>query len=349
MGEGDSLPPTVVGEGKSVSPRHPVSSSGSCLLETLRGTRDRAVKWILERGDLDGDCLVEFTQRNPEGKSLINQNWKDSRDSLLTPEGRRPLYPVAYAEVQAYCYRAISQEAMLRSEDDAAYATQLQDWADRLASVFERRFWMPESCCYAQALDAEKRRLADVSSSSFHWLWLGPKRPRRFRRVARRLLRPDMLTPFGIRTLSSECVNYEPLRYHRGSIWPWDNWAATRALRRLGMEKEAATVDSSVLRSLVQLGCAAELYVYRDGDDSPSTDFLDYQWQPTHSCRMQAWTVGYLVEMIARAGLGSELLSALSDRSDGPVGSNQLARPGHKVRATLWSFTKQRNTASKTT
>lgn len=296
------------------SPRHPVAPSGCRLLEALRATRDRAVKWITERADFDGDGLVEFLQRNPEGKSLINQNWKDSRDSLLTPDGQRPLYPVAYTEVQAYCYRAILQESRLRVEDDTAYATHLLEWADRLASVFERRFWMSEACSYAQALDAEKRQLADLTSNAFHWLWLGPIRPRRFRQAARRLLRPDMLTPFGLRTLSSDCKNYEPLRYHRGSIWPWDNWAATRALRRLGMEKEAAAVDDSALRSLVQLGCAAELYVYRDGDPAPSTDFLDYRSQPTHSCRTQAWTVGYLVEMIAREGMGGALLSEVERR-----------------------------------
>ncbi len=282
------------------------------VLEELRGTRDRALAWILKRGDLDGDGLVEFLQRNPERRSLINQNWKDSRDSLLAAGGSMPLYPVAYSEVQAYCYRAVMGEASLRREEDPAGADELSSWARRLAVRFERRFWLPKDGCYAQALDALKRPLADVTSNAFHWLWLGPVRPRRFRRAARRLLGPDLRTPFGLRTLSSSSPNYAPLRYHRGSIWPWDNWVAASALRRLGMEGEAAALDAAVLRALALLGCPAELYVYREGEDAPSTGFLDVRGRPARACRVQAWTVGYLVEMVARWGAGETLLGEVA-------------------------------------
>jgi len=278
------------------------------LVEELRDARDRALGWIIHRADLDGDGLVEFLQRNPERKSLINQNWKDSRDSLLGADGSAPLYPVAYAEVQAYCYRAVVGEAELRWQEDPAKAARLLAWADRLAHRFERLFWMPGADCYAQALDARKSRLTDVASSAFHWLWLGPIRPRRFHRAALRLLAPDMTTPFGVRTLSSASPNYAPLRYHRGSIWPWDNWAAASALRRLGLESSAEAIDAAVLRALDYLGSAAEMYVYRDGDPAPSMDFLDCWGRPARSCRLQAWTVGYLVEMLARQGMGKALL-----------------------------------------
>ncbi len=282
------------------------------LLEELRGARDRTLAWILERGDLDGDGLVEFLQRNQERRSLINQNWKDSRDSLLAVGGSMPLYPVAYSEVQAYCYRAVMGEASLRREEDPAGADELSSWARRLADRFERRFWLPKAGCYAQALDARKRPLADVTSNAFHWLWLGPVRPRRFRRAARRLLGPDLRTPFGLRTLSSSSPNYAPLRYHRGSIWPWDNWVAASALRRLGMEGEAVALNTAVLRALALLGCPAELYVYREGEDAPSTEFLDVWGRPAHACRVQAWTVGYLVEMVARWGAGETLLGEVA-------------------------------------
>ncbi|MHB1158941.1 MAG: amylo-alpha-1,6-glucosidase [Chloroflexota bacterium] len=284
------------------------------LQEELRDSRNRALEWILRRADLDGDGFVEFLQRNPERKSLVNQNWKDSRDSLLTHDGSMPLYPVAYAEVQAYCYRALMGEAGLRQEQDPGHAGELRSQAARLAGRFERRFWLPEVGSYAQALDALKRPLTDVASNSFHWLWLGPTRPRRHGRVARRLLEPDLRTPFGIRTLSSLSPNYAPLRYHRGSIWPWDNWVAASALRRLGMEAEADDVDATVFRALARLGCPAELYVYLDGEERPSMDFLDVWSSPSRSCRIQAWTVGYLVEMVARWGGGEALRAEMASR-----------------------------------
>ena len=284
------------------------------ILEELQDARDRALSWILERGDLDGDGLVEFLQRNPKRRSLINQNWKDSRDSLLTTDGSMPRYPVAYSELQAYCYRAVVGEAALRREGDPAFAEELSSWAQRLAARFERRFWLPGTGCYAQALDASKRPLTDLTSNTFHWLWLGPLRPRRFRRAAIRLMGPDLMTRFGLRTLSSASPNYAPLRYHRGSIWPWDNWVAASALRRLGMEREAAAVDAAVLRALALLGTPAEMYVYRDGEEVPSMAFLDVWGRPAHASGVQAWTVGYLVEMVARWGGGKALSAEVATR-----------------------------------
>ncbi|MGE5620568.1 MAG: amylo-alpha-1,6-glucosidase [Sphingomonadaceae bacterium] len=289
----------------------PGGPPGACaippLLVELRDSRDRALRWLLERADLDGDDLTEFLQRNPERRSLINQNWKDSRDSLLMSDGTIPPYPVAYAEVQAYCYGALLGEADLRHAEDPEFAAGLRASASRLADRFERRFWLPETGSYAQALDARKRPLTDVSSNGFHWLWLGPTRPRRHRRAARRLLEPDLRTPFGVRTLSSRSPNYAPLRYHRGTIWPWDNWVAASALRRLCMDEEAAGIDAAVLRALAELGCPAELYSYLDGEKHPSMDFHNIWGGRARSCRIQAWTVGYLVEMVARWGRGEAL------------------------------------------
>jgi glycogen debranching enzyme len=283
-------------------------AGASHLLTELRDARDRALTWITKRADLDGDGLVEYLQRNPERKSLINQNWKDSRDSLLHADGSPPQYPVTYCEVQAYCYNAVMGEALLRRDEAPEEAEALGDWAEMLAHSFERRFWVAEGQYYAQALDAGKGPLTDVASNGFHWLWLGPLRPRRFRWAARRMLAPDMMTPYGLRTLSADSPNYAPMRYHRGTIWPWDNWAAATALRRIGMRAEAATVDSAVMTALTRLGHPAELYVYRDGDPAPSTELLDVWGRGCRACRIQAWTVGYLVEMLARAGAGPELV-----------------------------------------
>ena len=312
-GRGDTEDPELRTQNPELVTHH------SFILQELRGARDRALAWITRRADLDGDGLVEFLQRNPERRSLINQNWKDSRDSLLTAEGSAPLYPVAYSEVQAYCYRAAMGEAELRRDEDPGGAEELASWARRLAHRFERRFWLPDAGCYAQALDARKRPLADVASNVFHWLWLGPVRPRRFRRAARRLLQPDMMTPFGVRTLSSASPNYAPLRYHRGSIWPWDNWVAAAALRRLGMGEEAVAVDEAVLRALALLGSPTEFYAYLEGKEAPSMDFLDVWGRPARACRVQAWTVGYLVEMVARWGKGEALLAEAGRRASLPM------------------------------
>ena len=46
---------------------------------------DRAMDWIRDYGDKDGDGFVEYERLNPRG--LINQGWKDSWDGINFADG----------------------------------------------------------------------------------------------------------------------------------------------------------------------------------------------------------------------------------------------------------------------
>ena len=101
--------------------------------------------------------------------------------------------------------------------------------------------------------------------------------------AAERLVQPDVLTPFGLRTLSSDHPAFRPLAYHRGAVWPFDCWLGWCGLRAAGRHAEAERVRTGVLSALDRLGRAPELYaVGRDGDLQPV---------PVAN-RVQAWTVG---------------------------------------------------------
>ena len=101
--------------------------------------------------------------------------------------------------------------------------------------------------------------------------------------AAERLCAPDVLTDFGLRTLSSESPVFAPGYYHRGSIWPFDSWLGWGGLRAAGRSAEAERVRTGVLAALDRLGRAPELYaVTRDGGLEPV---------PLAN-RVQAWTVG---------------------------------------------------------
>ena len=101
--------------------------------------------------------------------------------------------------------------------------------------------------------------------------------------AADRLSAPDVLTGFGLRTLTSESPVFAPHYYHRGSIWPFDSWIGWGGLRAAGREQEAERVRTGVLAALDRLGRAPELYaVTREGEVEPV---------PLAN-RVQAWTVG---------------------------------------------------------
>ena len=65
---------------------------------------ERALRWIDEYGDVDGDGFVEYARRSDRG--LVQQGWKDSNDSVFHADGEIAEAPIALCEVQGYVYAA---------------------------------------------------------------------------------------------------------------------------------------------------------------------------------------------------------------------------------------------------
>ena len=118
---------------------------------------DRALRWIDEHGDVDGDGFVEYARRNPAG--LVHQGWKDSSDAVSHKDGTLAEGPIALCEVQGYVFEAKRQGARLAGllgfEDRARV---LVREAKELRERFDRAFWSDELGTYALALDGSKRR-----------------------------------------------------------------------------------------------------------------------------------------------------------------------------------------------
>jgi glycogen debranching enzyme len=191
-----------------------------------------AVTWCIEYGDVDGDGFVEY--RGDE-RGLANQGWKDSGDSMVHADGTLAGGPIALSEVQGYVYAAYRALAQLEERlGDPAAAPQLHARAARLQAAFTDAFWLPEQGLLAMALDGDKRPLAVSASNPGHCLWTGILTGDVADAAARRLTEPDMAARWGIRTLASTEVAYNPLGYHLGSIWPHDTALGVAGLARAG-------------------------------------------------------------------------------------------------------------------
>ena len=79
------------------------------LAEELWPNVERALDWIGNHGDRDGDGYIEYQRETPRG--LANQGWKDSLDSISHADGTLAKPPIALAEVQGYAYAAYSSLA----------------------------------------------------------------------------------------------------------------------------------------------------------------------------------------------------------------------------------------------
>src|SRR5258708_11783846 len=91
------------------------------------------------------------------------------------------------------------------------------------AKRFEKAFWMPKLGFYAMALDRDKRQTQVISSNPGHLLFTRMLPQDRAKTVTQRFMRDDIFSGWGWRTMSRDERIFNPLSYHRGSIWPHDN------------------------------------------------------------------------------------------------------------------------------
>jgi glycogen debranching enzyme len=212
----------------------------AALVRDLKEPALRALAWIDEHGDLDGDGFVEYRRRSQRG--LLHQSWKDSHNSQLFHDGTAAEPPIAPCEVQGYVYDAKRRAAELCREvwRERDLATRLDDEADKLRSRFDEAFWCEErGGFYALALDADKRRLDSVTSNIGHLLWSGIVPQERVDAVVDQLMGEALWSGWGIRTMSAGDVGYNPLSYHNGTVWPHDNSLIAWGLARYGRWPEA--------------------------------------------------------------------------------------------------------------
>jgi glycogen debranching enzyme len=222
-----------------------------------------------------------------EWPALSQQGWRDTADprasyggGILRPDGGVPEPPLADADTQAVSHAALRALAAL---DPAG------GWngrADALRGRLTRAFG-PD----VMALEAGDVAVPGAGSQLGWLLWADALEPAARDAAAERLCAPDILTDFGLRTLSSDSPVFAPDAYHRGAVWPFDSWLGWGGLRAAGRRAEAERVRRGVLAALDRLGRAPELYaVTAAGELEPIA----------LSNRVQAWTAG------ARRALAAE-------------------------------------------
>ena len=90
------------------------------FLQALWPHVERALAWIDQYGDRDGDGFVEYARRSPEG--LIHQGWKDSHDAVFHADGTLAGGPIALCEVQGYVYDARIRGARMADSGSDAWS-----------------------------------------------------------------------------------------------------------------------------------------------------------------------------------------------------------------------------------
>jgi glycogen debranching enzyme len=260
----------------------------SALVRELREPALRALRWIDEFGDLDGDGFVEYQRRSERG--LVNQSWKDSGDSQRFHDGRLAESPIAPCEVQGYVYDAKLRSAELAREiwEDEELAGRLETEAAELQKRFDEAFWCePRGGYYALALDGRKERVDSLTSNIGHLLWSGIVPAGRADAIVDQLMGEELWSGWGVRTMSSGDGGFNPLSYHDGTVWPHDNSLIAWGLARYGRWPEAHRIARRMLNAAGYF--ANQLPEVFAGFSRTATPFpIAY---PT-AARPQAWAAG---------------------------------------------------------
>jgi glycogen debranching enzyme len=282
----------------------------SKLVRDLEPQARAALNWIDEYADLQGNGYVSYQRRNEE-TGLENQCWKDSWDSVSYHDGTLPGFPRATCELQGYAYDAKVRGARLarRFWRDPDFAGKLEKEAADLKRRFNRDFWVKDRGYFAIALDTG-RQVDSLTSNIGHLLWSGIVEKSKARSVVRHLMSAQLFSGWGVRTLAEGEGRYNPIGYHVGTVWPFDNSVIAWGLRKYGFKEEAARIAEGILGAAQYFnGCLPEAF------GGYPQQMTKYPVQYPTACSPQAWSTGAPL-LLLRAVLGLE-----------PVGNNLVVDP----------------------
>jgi glycogen debranching enzyme len=275
------------------------------LARELLPNAEAALSWMAEYGDADHDGFLECDRYPREG--LGDQGWKDSPDSMNHVDGRPALQPVALAEVQAYAYAAHRHMARIyKCLELTEKERNERAAAEHLRGLFLARFpiFRDGGPYWAMGLDADGEPIGSVTTNPGHALWAGLLRDGEALLAAERLVADDMLSGWGLRTLSAREKTFNPMSYHNGSVWPHDNACIALGMKRSGADAAALAVATQIFDAglLFPSTRLPELWCGFTRDSRHSSAPAQY---PV-GCSPQGWAAGSAF-MLLQAMLGLEV------------------------------------------
>jgi glycogen debranching enzyme len=277
------------------------------LVRELEPEARAAMRWLDEYADLMGNGYISYLRRN-EHSGIENQCWKETWDSISYRDGRLPGPVRATCELQGYAYDARIRAAHLARVvwRDEAWSRRLLRQAADLKRRFNRDFWVPDGGYFALGLEADGSTVDALASNMGHLLWSGIVDSSRAQAVVDQLMGPRLFSGWGVRTLAAGEGRYNPVGYHTGTVWPFDNSIIAWGLRRYGYRDEAARVAQGILEAAEYFeGRLPETFAGYDRDLTRYPVMLPASNSP------QAWSTGapllLLRTMLGLQPLGNRL------------------------------------------
>ncbi len=217
------------------------------LVEPLIEPALRGLRWA-DRFSRDESGFYKYRTRSKQGEK--NQGWKDSGDAIVHADGSQVVDPLGTCEMQSYIYNSkIGLAEILDRFGEVAEARRLKAEAIEFKKRFNDFFWMPDEGYLAMGIDSKNKPIRSIASDPGHCLLNGIVDDSLKKAVVKRLMKDDMFSGWGVRTLSSEHPAFNPFSYHRGSVWPVENAMFVLALARCGLYDDMSRLAKAIFES----------------------------------------------------------------------------------------------------
>ena len=283
----------------------------NAAFEYLDFTNDRQVftssllpviKWIIEayyNGTRFGIC-ADTDSLITGGSADTQLTWMDAKCNGVT---FTPRYGKA-VEINALWHNNICRLAdYYNSKDNNTEAGKhYTTMADEIEDSFRKLFWNPQLGCLYDCVLSDGTKDPSIRPNQIFAVSLkySPLRLEEQEKIVI-VVQKHLLTPFGLRTLSSADPRYQgryegdmfnrDKAYHQGTVWPWLIGPFIGAYLRVNnyspsAKNTAMEMIKPLLGHLTDGGCIGSVSEIFDGD-SP---------QRPNGCFAQAWSVAQLIE-----------------------------------------------------
>ena len=251
-----------------------------------------------------------------QGAPGFQLTWMDAKvgDWVVTPRRGKAV------EINALWYNALCLLAEWhRKVGRGAEGVRFDTAATKVRKSFNRRFWSEAAGHLYDVVDGDNGDDAACRPNQIVAISLGhPVLQRRYWRSVLTIVRNELLTPYGLRTLSPKHPDYQPkydgdlvsrdAAYHQGTVWPWllgpfiDAWRRTFPNEGSAIAQFLAAFDAHLSDGCV--GSISEIF-----DAEPP-------YAP-RGCVAQAWSVaevlrGAVYAARERGGAGSRSIKTPS-------------------------------------
>jgi glycogen debranching enzyme len=261
---------------------------------------------------MDSDCLISAGNENTQ------LTWMD-----VKPKGSRPVTSRhgKAVEVNALWYNALRvMEDIQRRR--GFEAKEYADLAEKVKSAFIK-FWNRKAGCLYDTIDGDPEQGRKIRPNQVFAVAFGLLDANKSRAVMGKV-RQELLTPFGLRTLSLRDPDYCAVHdgeysYHQGTVWPWlmgafiEGSIVACGKRRTSMILDGIGYFTALSETLEMFGSVPEVFDGGCGRDCVC------QHGHGKGCNAQAWNVGESLRS----------LSLLSSDDDSP--DKDRAAMGSKV------------------